>query len=509
MVRLKVFIAFVVFCYFVTISNSTSWAQEDCSKHNIMPFVRKYINQLDASKTTKSLEDYVADLNCNSDVINASITRIAIIMDYNQFLKKRINYLLAASSKMIARPDFMDFSDTDGIYAVRGFSEKLKSITEEFDNNTLVFKDAVGQKGVEDLQGIISILNKLREDLGQQYEELQQLSINIRKTNQKALLVSQVKGREAIGHREVVLNKVGSRPHDHFSKKQNVEIDMLRKDLKQVRMDFAMVTARQKKTEDKVLNVTKELASMSLDLFSKDKMLNDRNIKNGELERELYDAQERLNLVQHIMSQKDKKIADLEGEVEILNSDLSQTVKIDNVSFEISENTNESTANTQQGLKASSPSEKVGPSVVIDKLKMKEMEIFQLRDRLNKMEGEVNALNRIFNSKDQKLLELVSMLEIYKGKLYDAQVDMTKSNERILDMARELKELKEILNLHKKQASNTKSKEGPFHNRKAGTIHLLNAGNIHNWSEDAILNHTVSDIDKINQNMQFKKIIND
>lgn len=228
---------------------------------------------------------------------------------------------------------------------------------------------------------------------------------------------------------------------DKLLEAQRRNTEYFRKELATVRDDFSALQDRLKNTDEKILDLTKKLAEMSMDLFEKNKQLTAKDNHAAALEQELSEAREKMNLVQRIIQEKDDRIALLEQDIGRIQSQMAagpmlegvSQIKTDLKDFQESikaemEKNRDKVVDLQTRLTQLSANYEALARTV----QVKDAEISLLNSSLKNKELAVSQYRQAFLSNTERLSQMDGIVELYRGKLIDAQAVLRQKNEELI-----------------------------------------------------------------------------
>lgn len=192
----------------------------------------------------------------------------------------------------------------------------------------------------------------------------------------------------------------------------------------------------------KISVLTDQLAGKTLELIEKDSLLAEQKENFQSLENSLEEAQERLNLVQHIIQEKDQRIQVLEKDVTQMQALTQQGYEInqkniedlktqfvqlhDDLSGQMAVNDDKITA--LENLLAEQEKRLARYAM---EMRVKSKHIGDLTDRLQKKNKALVETNFLMESQDRKIVELDGIIQIYKSKLSETNQILREKVEKI------------------------------------------------------------------------------
>lgn len=209
-------------------------------------------------------------------------------------------------------------------------------------------------------------------------------------------------------------------------------------------------------------NFKKRLAQMSMNLYEKDTQIADKDGRITELGNQLKEVEERLALIQRIMQEKDSQIQKFQVQVNQVNQGEEDDNKINQFELKTLQDKLAQFESTFAAQTASQKSEMNSLRAQVEKqeatIAKYEGELLRRREEIVKLKTDVfykdkqkTELDQVLASKDDKLLELKGMLEIYQFKLRDVHYGLIEKNQEVETLKQQLQELKHELTQARQQ----------------------------------------------------------
>lgn len=192
----------------------------------------------------------------------------------------------------------------------------------------------------------------------------------------------------------------------------------------------------------KISMLTDQLAGKTLELIEKESLLTEQKEDFQSLENSLQEAEERMNLVQRIIADKDQRIQVLEKDVTQMQALTRQGYEVSQKNIEdlklqfvqLHDDLNEQMSVNHDKIAAleallADQEKKLAHNTL--GLKVKSRHIVELADRLQKKNQTLAEANVLMESQDKKIVELDGIIKIYKSKLSEANQILREKVEKI------------------------------------------------------------------------------
>lgn len=432
---------------------------DDVEEDTAIPSMHKILADPANTHAIQELKKVFTDLDDWSSSERLHLSRFIDIADYCNFLILRINYL---SKNNLLLHAFILKNSSHDVQLVESANEvylQSQKLTEKSTTDVSA-GDKAYVSGKIFLNDATEALLQKRDDFLQKLEYMQMSNRDLR--NLKREVISNISSKKE-QQRSSNINSQIDEIKKHLQEKNKAlisqENDLLKfnQQLQMVQLKFEMVQQRLKQTDKKIIELTRDLAGVSLEAYAKNKVIADHDEFIEELKNVVTDTRERLNLVQRIIQEKDNHIQELEKEVfglqtvvsnetdpesiTILKNDMSDLHAQLQAQFESSRS---QIARLEQKMKD------INDQYAEIKLlvKVKENEISQLRETAIVKDSKIKTFNKVFALKDNKLIELKGIVQIYKEKLTDTTSDLKSNEEKLIylqtvidDMARQFEKL--------------------------------------------------------------------
>jgi len=312
------------------------------------------------------------------------------------------------------------FENDDPNFQLEGINRKLVDKKENF---TIL---------LEDMQSTHDKLRKMKRQIIANYKKVNEVYKNDKLQHQIDSLESKIEEK------------------DNYIIKQERILDVFSQQLTDVRLEFDVVKERIQETDEKVVHLTRELAAMSLSAYEKDRILADKEDETQLLKDDLMDANQRINLMQKVIIEKDDIIQNLEQEVDKINIALNQRSSNDELielktSFSHLKKSMRSEALENRTLMGQLRTEFQNLQkryLVLEKnLKLKNSQISKLSATLSEKDKKLEQMEEISTSKDHKLMELSGILEIYKSRLAEVHNHLEHKTEILQKLEEKLSQI--------------------------------------------------------------------
>ena len=351
------------------------------------------LNDQDAARALSTLKKMIVEERwVRGDRLK--MEQAAELLGYIQFLKNRLSQLENRYSQLWGfLRDAPGGSDSLPDEKVKQLAEASGVGLEEKDDIL------VGQKGIDDL---LTVLKMRKADYVQRIQTLRQ------KNEELSALIS------------------------------NLAIERTSKNLSGASTKDERGQSGQVKRQVEALN--REVAAKSLELFEKDNMVVEQKGDLRKVEKELFDVQQRLDLTQRIIQEKDGIIDSLEAHLERLKTQpdpdsqrYQQQFEAVQLKLSVLEDRlekqnllSETRLVALEKLLADQEKRIAGFGIII---KEKNQEIALLDQALSAREFELMDLHKVLSSQDDKIIELDGIIQIYKAKLKDLRERIASSEE--------------------------------------------------------------------------------
>ncbi|HQO58169.1 MAG TPA: hypothetical protein PLT76_05555 [Candidatus Omnitrophota bacterium] len=381
---------------------------------------RKYLLQPDINAFLKDKYDQYKlkkflDLADQTDFVNS---RIAYLDESNErlfeFIEKN-NLITDKNRKNFETLSTMVKPKRD----IAALTTKLEQIRDAHD--------------VETLGLAVKLMRDQKEQSMQMLEAKQQINSQLRSLKQ-ALLDKEMSRQRSVSMKEPDMNL------DHLLQQlsekesriqaQDQQILSLRGELQEVRLEFSSLQGKMADTDRKLAELTKELAGMSLDGFGKQQMLDDKEAVIRQLSDQVRESQAQLQLVQGIIGEKDDRIAEFQAQLSQMEERLKATeaARLAEEDIEIQQPASDQgrpllfplgTGGSVVAAEEDLDDLKVKYQTLEDVLKEKESHIAELNQLVGLLDRKVISYRQSHSKKEQELVQVKGILEIYKGRLDD------------------------------------------------------------------------------------------
>lgn len=377
------------------------------------------------------------------------------LADQTDFLNSRIAYLDESNERLFA------------------FIKKNNLVTDKNQENFEALASMVKPK--RDIQALATKLEQIRDAhdvetlslavklmLDQKEQSMETLETKQRINSQLRSLKQALVDKEIARQRLPLPEKTdqsSERLHKQLAEKeaqiemQNKQIQSLRGDLQEVRLEFSDLQRKMTDTDRKLAELTKELAGMSLDGFDKQKMLEDKDAMIRQLSEQLKESQAQLQLVQGIIGEKDERIVEFQSQLRQLEDRLKtgETVHLAGGGLEapVSDQAGPVLFPLGTGGPVTAFEEKLGAlsakyQTLEDVVKEKESHISELNQLVGLLDRKVISYRQSHFKKEQELVQVKGILEIYKGRLDDTCELLKKRDMYIFEIEQQLRGLESL-----------------------------------------------------------------
>lgn len=370
--------------------------------------------------------------------------RAAEMIDYILFLDSRIDFI---SQNNLLLKNFVDAhldkKSEHGVQLARILKEGQDSCSLRKLPNTY------RQNVMESPEVIYDTLKGLEAILMTRFKKLQSVNDDLRALKMRVLSDQKSMDRVASGQIDQQVSEIDRRlqEKDALIERQNTELSKMRAEFDQMRLGLDVFRDRLRSMNQKVDELVKSVAKATMDAYEKEAALADRKQRAQMLEDELDETKERLQLVQHIIQEKDTHIQDLEQQVLTIQSDIGAASPIQSIAqlrkemeamaLDLHQEISDSQQKVAQLEKkfrdaalanAQLESERMKQEVIITVL---EKQVMQRDELIEDMEYNVRA-------KHEKFSQMKDIVKIYQFKLKEI-------NDLLREREKELIELKKQL----------------------------------------------------------------
>ncbi|MDP2654297.1 MAG: hypothetical protein Q8Q08_09725 [Candidatus Omnitrophota bacterium] len=244
---------------------------------------------------------------------------------------------------------------------------------------------------------------------------------------------------------------------DRVMQEQKSRLTSLNAELEQVRRSFDELKTRIESTDRRVLDLTQKMAGVTLESFEKDKLLADKNGEILAIRQKLTDTEERLMLVQKIIKDKDSRIGELEDQVTSVRTDIDRGTAANDSDVKalqremaaLQEKFREQELRSRekiQGLELSLRSLDAQYGRLAAESADKELRIAALQRDLKQKGREMLSLIGAFESQGEEIGELTGVVEIYRHKLSETHGQLLDRDYQLDLLERQFEDLQERLN---------------------------------------------------------------
>jgi len=357
----------------------------------------------------------------DTDRIKVRLLRYVELSDYILFLKDRVDDL---GNKIGEETEHKD-SSFIGQYC----KDISSSATEEL---TLLIREtrAIKQAYVNELTTLQELADKKRRSGGDAF----------------AKNYLDVSGRELLKDNKDLVVEIDN------------ELKNIPEEYSFVNKKISLLQEMVKKSEEKISDLTGELASQSMQLFEKENILAEQEYSFMSLQSQLTDARERLNLVQKIINEKNQKIQALEMHVEEVklsdkraNNESKKQLDILSMQFETIQYKVDSEKELREEKLAALEKLLAEQEQAIAQhgslVQKKDTKIEDLSGKLIKSSEDISSLKTVLDSKDDKLVELNGIIGIYRHKLASKNKELEQQKSQLGVLRGELFDTQKQLDL--------------------------------------------------------------
>ena len=478
--RLKIILVFFVFCGFSGVQDGHAGkAQYYSSYHNdygIQLFEREKLNlaadrflrSLLLNPTNDTAKEYLKkiiqkDFSMEKYTRN-QLLRFLNLIEYYQFLHARIDAVYINNQK------FLSFILRDSLEN-KDIRQIARSLQDEFTKEAcqkrtfLLRFDTQILNGDVDLTSVNQEISDKRENMNAFLDYLQEVNTRLRAL--KLRVVKKKHARTMILKNYALkekLNKVQSQmkqKEEMLSQQEKNNFDF-HEQLTAVQMDYEFLQAKRADTDKYIVDLKRDMAGMSLELFEKNKIIDDQKEQISTLETAFLEARERFNLVQRIIQEKDARISVLETEMKINSESVASSVDSDidslhDLKAELEElqvdlerqsvSSFEKIVALEQKVYALTEKHVATQKEVVQK----NYQIKGLKEIVSKNATKLLKYKKVFSSKDQKLMELNGIVEIYQGKLADVYSALKERNYELRSLEQKMDNLLHLGNPEERQ----------------------------------------------------------
>jgi hypothetical protein len=195
--------------------------------------------------------------------------------------------------------------------------------------------------------------------------------------------------------------------------------------------------------------VRKKVADLSMQVYEKDELLAERNNSNGQLNASLNDANQRWELAQKIIQEKDDQIKGWEAKAGKLNLNDVSSGGMNSLEVNLSalQNKMDTAEKTNHEMISSLKKELALLQEEYKQLETtsqeKDLMIAHLRDDVTARARKLANMAGFFNSYDKDITQLNGIVEIYKGKLSSTRALLTDKDQKVKNLEKQVADLME------------------------------------------------------------------
>ena len=284
-------------------------------------------------------------------------------------------------------------------------------------------------------------------DLGPTYEKENLDDLILALVARKKNLVSEffdLKSQENIQSRHAPASPRLSSPESDLPNFKD-QLAFLRKEVNVLKDNMA-------KSDQKISLLTDDLAKKSLEAFEKDTLLTEQKQNFASLQTSLQEAEERLNLVQRIMQEKDVKVQAMEKDLKTMQAFTDQYSHSNEENFaafkrefsQVQDQLVEQLLLNQQRISSleqllAQQQKKLVLLNTVNHVKGKKID--QMNELLMVRNKQVRGMAEVIESKDDTLLEFDGIVDIYRAKLIQANKLLQEKIERIRKLEKQSADL--------------------------------------------------------------------
>ncbi len=382
------------------------------------------------------------------------------LADQTDFLNSRIAYVDESNERLfdfIHKNNLVTAENRDNINALMALVKPKRDIS----SLTAKLEQLRDAEDVETLGLAIKLMLEQKERSIQVLQARQKINKQLR-TLKQALLEKEI-SRQKSAEVETDGQRF-SRIRERLAEKemqiktQDDQMKVLREELTAVRLQFADMQAKMNTTDQKLAVLTKELAGMSLDVLSKEKLIEKRNETIEDLNAQLEEAQAQMQLIQGIIQEKDGQITEFKKQLNQMKelvetretSVFNQPERIpedmypedDTVVF--TDEAQNKLDSFEQKLEALTLKYQTLEGVVQEK----EAQIDQLNQLVGVLDGKIISYRQTNTKKIRELNQVYGILEIYKGRLEQTCDLLKKKEQYIIEVEQQLRGLESLFDKH-------------------------------------------------------------
>jgi len=456
----------------------------------VEPLIKALLLEPDAAVARQELQRLASSLRLLSPTQQFQVKRFLELSEYLQFLYARLSYVRQKNREIY------DVLSKENILsaAVQKTLQVFAPKSEQEATLPLALSSLLGRKNVpfEEYNRALlsqkdSVFLSLNEGLS---------------TNRELRRISS----ELVTHRKEQLDRIASPannavPDSHIKitpGSQGVAADnasWVQQDVITLRSHLELLQTRLQTAENRLAELTKNIAGMSLELYEKNKIVDNKDQQLSRMVVSLSEAEARLTLVQRIMQEKDNQIRTLETEISKIQQDIEsgsarqemRTLVQDELKFQGEAQQKQITELGQQFDALQSKH-----VLLENELKIKSEELAKLQDVVSNNENLIKRYELIVVSKDEKLLELNGILQLYKGRLDDTCAILKEAEDRIKTLQNQFEQGESTIPGNAAELKTPEQNAPPDEK----TIHILPPGNSAPSSETtAVFERTMLDDD--------------
>ena len=498
--------------------------------------VEQFVKSLLADSANRVAKETLKDILKNQDnklkQDRLTLFRFVEMIDYSEFLKSRIEHL-TESNDLLTR-FILEHGDFD-----ESLLDTAKTIKVEIDDRAKSFDVEPGIIRPDEMGDDMKLtrMNKMFDQqkvrLTEELNYLQNINNQVRSIKIEVVNnLRELRKQELIDHFENQIDSIENKLADRDSKlhEQNKELASVNVDLQSVQGEFKDLQNKFDATEEKVAGLTKDLADMAMQAYEKDQQLANKEERLRSVETELMDSHEKMNLVQRIIQEKDDQLLSMEEEVIELHNSIKEDREPEykhNYTFGKNASTQNLKKNTEKMVLLERQFDVLNKKYInlADRLELqdgqlsqlrrniqlkndkivkfkreKDREVFLLRKTIADKNADIAHLNRNVYSRDEQLLQLSNIVDIYKTKLQKTMAVLAEKSDKLEHLEQQFLELTNKFNLMLDDEDQEKTEKQPTAPDEQELS--LNLKHLDNLTKEDILENTKGQIDTIQKQVQ-------
>jgi chromosome segregation ATPase len=398
------------------------------------------------SKTAKESLQKIAGEQSYSGSKGLKILRFIDQVEYIDFLTSRYQGLVEENGRLLQY-----LQDNQNLAKDTALLEKFNAVEGQIKAkpSALPRVGLIGFAGDEaksmDLNALISQLAQERTDLAKEVGFWEDQNNQLRSLRKTVLFANSAENPAVAAEKyKSQLDEVADRvkDKDELLSVQQQNIEYFKTELAAVRSDFTSLQDKFKNTDVKISELTNKIAGMSAEIFEKNKIIIEKEDLAASLQKDLGVANEKINLVQRIIQEKDDRISALEKEMATVQTSAASTghpadsqvlkVQSDLKDFEVQfKEQMEKSRERIVSLEVQYADLTTKYEALLQDTQAKDAQVAALKNTVTQKNVLANQYKDAFLQTDEKANQLIGMIEIYRGKLSEVKQHLSSKEDEL------------------------------------------------------------------------------